>query len=395
MELNDSEFDATFRKKVSDADPQFEDAAWDKMERKLKRRDRVVFFRKSALVLLVLLAGVWGYYSMDKMPSGTGTLVVTKKETPVVSDTVVVKQENNGYVPAISAAGSDTRVAGLVRDSRSTSGPGIKNFENKPVDAANSFFEKRLYGEVIASIKSNIPGIVADTLSIVAVPVKNIVVPGSAQVLPGKKGIKVKRNLPISLAISAGPEFNSASSVVGGDPGFSAGLTLGFGISRKLDLQAGVRYSLKKYNSGANVKYNFPGMNTYLKNTFTGLDASCNVLEIPVQASYNVIKKGINSVNLNAGLSSYLMLKEDYVLKYNSLYGQTNWDLQKRNANRHLLSIVDLSATYFVKVQHSNLKVGVEPFIKIPLTGVGEGNINLKSSGISLKLRYDLDKKNN
>lgn len=60
MELNDNEFDATFRKKVFDADPQFEEAAWDKMERKLKRRDRIVFFRKSALVLLALLAGVWG-----------------------------------------------------------------------------------------------------------------------------------------------------------------------------------------------------------------------------------------------------------------------------------------------------------------------------------------------
>jgi hypothetical protein len=48
-----------------------------------------------------------------------------------------------------------------------------------------------------------------------------------------------------------------------------------------------------------------------------------------------------------------------------------------------------------MKLKNNNLKIGIEPFVKIPLSGVGEGNINLKSSGISLKLRYDLDKKNN
>ncbi|MNV93619.1 hypothetical protein D3C71_1883310 [compost metagenome] len=86
------------------------------------------------------------------------------------------------------------------------------------------------------------------------------------------------------------------------------------------------------------------------------------------------------------------MLKEDYTFKYTPGSGISDRLVEKRNANQHLMSVVDLSATYFIKLKTEKFKIGVEPFVKIPLTGVGEGKVNLKSSGISLKIRYDLDK---
>jgi hypothetical protein len=402
MELNDNEFDATFRKKVFDADPQFEEAAWDKMEQKLKRRDRIVFFRKSALVLLALLAGVWGYYSFEKTAVKHIDQVSNKK-----------KEQVNKTVP-VDIKGSENNAKSVVQSNVNTqiapaaiqNGP-VSKLNNPAIialghDTAGRKFNNQLSGPVL------INPVTADQLVLTGITMIDMdqrmrpamikkVTPVLDEALPAKKRVRVKRNLPVSLAISAGPEFNSASSVVGGDPGFNAGLTLGFGISKKLDLQAGVRYSIKKYSGTGGIRYSFPNTNaTWLKNNLTGLDATCNVLEIPLTASYKIADNARRSINLNAGISSYLMLKEDYIFKYDNQYGApTQRTLQKANANQHLLSVVDLSATYFMKLRNNNLKIGLEPFVKIPLSGVGEGNINLKSSGISLKLRYDLDKKNN
>lgn len=101
------------------------------------------------------------------------------------------------------------------------------------------------------------------------------------------------------------------------------------------------------------MSYDFPNTNpTWLKNNLTGLDASCNVLEIPLAASYKIADNARRSINLNAGLSSYLMLKEDYIFKYDNQYGtERERTLQKTNANQHLMSVMDLSATYFIKAE--------------------------------------------
>lgn len=403
MELNDKEFDAAFRKKVFDADPQFEDAAWDKMEQKLRRRDRVILFRRSALALFALLAGVWGYYALDTAPvahsemagvhqkkresvvstSSVDTLSGLKSavlKNPAVQKNSIVVTRAKGTVAGVERigpeqTGSEQIGGGQIGVGRQLIISGkFAGMETERIDLS------RL--SVKADVRLSNPPMIVNPVPVI-------------DQAADKKVVRNKRNLPVSMAISIGPEFNSASTVVGGDPGFSAGLTFGFGITKKLDLLTGARYSLKKYNSGLGLRYSFPNTAAWDKYTLTNLDATCAVLEIPLQASYNIMNNSKNMINLNAGISSYLMLKEDYDFKYNTSYGPTDKLLQKRNANQHLLSIVDLSATYFIKLKSTNLKLGLEPFVKIPLSGVGEGNINLKSSGVSLKLRYDLEKKSN
>ncbi|MNL67379.1 hypothetical protein D3C87_1919530 [compost metagenome] len=101
------------------------------------------------------------------------------------------------------------------------------------------------------------------------------------------------------------------------------------------------------------------------------------------------------SIDINAGVSSYFMLKEDYTYRYTAGSGIDDRLQEYRNKNQHYFGVADLSATYYVKLRKERLRLGLEPYIKIPLTGVGEGKVNLKSSGLSLKLRYDLGKKNN
>ncbi len=87
------------------------------------------------------------------------------------------------------------------------------------------------------------------------------------------------------------------------------------------------------------------------------------------------------------------MLKENYVFKYLPSTGRKDRVSEFTNANQHFFSVLDLSATYNIKLKSKKFALGFEPYIKIPLGGIGEGNVPLKSSGVSLKLRYDLNKK--
>jgi hypothetical protein len=98
-------------------------------------------------------------------------------------------------------------------------------------------------------------------------------------------------------------------------------------------------------------------------------------------------------VAINAGLSSYIMLREVYVFKYSQALARNNKIMDVRNGGQHILGVVDLSATYNIKLQNQKLALGLEPYIKIPLAGIGENSVPLKSSGLSLKLSYDFTKK--
>lgn len=425
MELGDNEFDAAFRKRVFDADPQFEEAAWDKMEGKLKRRERIVLFRKGTVVLsLLLLIGLIGYYSFDKKTE--------KKTNPELAITgKPVERPGNGSLQSDSAA--DRKKDLMVKDQKNGPGAvervaGAGNYEDKgiinkagvihsvaPVKKGVEHPKGQLAGNEVLVAGNNSgnnstalnrsladlqqrdfslakgigePGAASLSLKLNSSETGTSIVQKNTVVSPQKK-VNVKKRVPMSLAMSAGPEFNSAGALIGGKGGFSAGLTFSMGIAKNFKLQTGLKYSAKDY---ATDSYAYRIRNPKIQGLISGIDASCAVLEIPVIASYTVMEDRKRSVDLNLGLSSYLMLKEDYTFKYTPASGMSNRLVEKTNANQHLLSVVDLSATYFIKLKTEKFKIGVEPFVKIPLTGVGEGSVNLKSSGISLKIRYDLDK---
>lgn len=382
MDLKDKEFDAAFRKKVFDADPQFEEAAWDKMEQKLKRRDRLVFFRNSAVVCLVFLAGIVGFYTIgDKVVKPVADVVVGVPSEKVPEGSVPV-----GIVPVDSNGSGNFSEKDEVKRSaiyrKDTVENGISEITAQEISIASTDAAARAQDVVVTQESTVLPesatGVASDSRPEISAA--------------AKQQSRTKQAMPMSLSISAGPEFNSASSLIGGDPGFSAGLAFGLGITKKLSLQTGIHYSIKDYHTN-NYAYKFG--NDRVQGLISGVDATCAVLEIPLLVSYRISENYKRSIDLNAGISSYFMLKEDYTFKYTPQSGIEDRFVERRNENRHFLSVVDLSATYFIKLKKEQLHLGFEPFVKIPLSGVGEGKVNLKSSGISLRLRYDIDKKNN
>ncbi|RZK68343.1 MAG: hypothetical protein EOO85_24585, partial [Pedobacter sp.] len=298
MELNDKEFDAAFRKKVFDAVPQFEEAAWNKMEQKLKRRDRLVFFRNSAVVCLVLLGAFIGFYTIGD------------KGAKLVADVVVGVPSGKvpeGPAPVVSVPSSGNssekdevkRSAIYRKDTVENSGSEITT---QATSVASTDAIARVQNAVVRQESATVPESVGTAFD------SRPEMPADA-----KQQYRTKRAIPMSLSISAGPEFNSASSLIGGNPGFSAGLAFGVGVTKNLSLQTGVHYSIKDYHTN-NYAYKFS--NERVQGLISGVDATCAVLEIPLLLSYRISENYKRSIDLNAGISSYFMLKEDYTFKY-------------------------------------------------------------------------------
>jgi|GEM_PF-1320813 len=401
MELNDNEFDAAFREKVFDAEPQFEEAAWNKMEQKLRRRDRVVFFRKAAALCLLLLLAFGGYF----ISVNEGRI----KSIPSIAKQSKLKQDKLNAVPQVIEQGQlvpDTGLAG-------TPVAGIKPFYNSGVVVKQ---ERVIYTgndkpETTIAPVTGLPLVVRDSLSVktlatnVGVQSDEVlsqdstlvastgpdVVPATVSSIVKKQQRKRHNPLPVSLSLSVGPEFNSSASLIGGRRGFSTGIGLSIGIAKRVRLHTGVKYSTKDYGTDGYV-YSF--RNEKIKPLISRVEASCEVLEIPLQASLTVLEDRYRSIDFNAGMSSYFMLKEDYTFKYTEASGYKDRLQEFNNKNQHYFGVIDLSATYYIKLKKEKFSLGVEPYVKIPVTGVGEGNVNLKSSGIALKVRYDLGKKN-
>jgi len=110
------------------------------------------------------------------------------------------------------------------------------------------------------------------------------------------------------------------------------------------------------------------------------------VIDVPVNVNYQILSKKNYSITLNSGVSSYFMLKEKYKFNSTDAAGVTQQSmLELNNRNKHLLGIANISVSIERKVS-DRVSVGIQPFIKLPLTGIGYYDYNLRSRGVALSL---------
>jgi hypothetical protein len=115
---------------------------------------------------------------------------------------------------------------------------------------------------------------------------------------------------------------------------------------------------------------------------FKGADADCKVIEIPVKVSYNFAVKDKSNWFAGAGLSSYLMKRENYLYEYESNSGGSYYhSYETKNENKHYFSVVNLSAGYSYHL-NKTISVSAEPYVEVPLTGIGAGRVHLNSGGV-------------
>lgn len=196
---------------------------------------------------------------------------------------------------------------------------------------------------------------------------------------------RVRRFYTLGLVGAMDISTTKASSL--GQPVMRFGLSAEYFITNRLSIGMGVNLSEKKYSAKGR-EYSPP------KGFWTNgvvpdsTNAICQVLDIPVTISYYhpVGKKG--SVIFHGGLSSWFMLREDYWYKYKS----NDPDLVSwwggENENRYWFGILNMAVSYeHILTNKWSFMLG--PYANIPMTGIGHGNVELRSFGIRGSVRLN------
>ena len=192
----------------------------------------------------------------------------------------------------------------------------------------------------------------------------------------------------LSIGFTAAPDFSSVGIFHYSPPGKRVGASFGYSLSRKFEISAGFILTDNKYSAQGS-EYTPP--NGYWPNGAVPYKATgkCKILDIPVNIRYNVGTWDKHQVFLSTGISSYLMLEEHYWFKYKTNDPDAIKYWGGKNTSQEILALMNFSVGYEF-LPTPRLGLSIEPFIKVPITGIGYGKVNLYTVGGYFTLRYKM-----
>ncbi|TDO20851.1 hypothetical protein [Pedobacter duraquae] len=389
---NEHDIDHLFKRGLSDPEIPFNELDWNKMERLMDRKkNRVIplwwyLIGGVAATLILLLSGVFSDYApvkhnnnnnqLAKKPetsenrklpgeNGSGNMV-TNRPVPVI--TLNVREANLPAASQRHILGDSTILSAIINpdDRMLSSFPELLAVDIKGRMATDSVtFDARSY---------------AITLNNTDVLERNSEDSVSVQ----KVTPKHTKNRGLIMSILAAPDVSSAKMNVSSKLSSNIGFSITYPLTNRLSLTSGVVYAKKYYNS--------VGLGTlatgYLNKAWQ-INADCSVLDIPLNVNYKVLQKKTFSITVNTGLSSYFMLNEKYDFLVGTGSSQHVSQIEIKNQNQHLLGVANFSVSFDRRITR-NLSLGVQPFVKVPLTGIGQYDSKLRSTGMSFSLNIGL-----
>ncbi|HZI54780.1 MAG TPA: hypothetical protein VFD56_13785, partial [Chitinophagaceae bacterium] len=181
-----------------------------------------------------------------------------------------------------------------------------------------------------------------------------------------------------SVNFSMGPDLSSVDFDEPGEWSMQYGVGISYALSKKISLRTGFFTGRKIYTAGPedyHSSYNPPP-------SLQKIEANCLVYEIPVNLIYSFSARKKHNWFVAGGLSSYLMKEETYDYQYKDSWGNIRYYTSVyKNENSHIFSVINLSGGYQYHFS-DRFSLMAEPYVKLPLSGVGQGKVNLNSGGI-------------
>lgn len=181
-------------------------------------------------------------------------------------------------------------------------------------------------------------------------------------------------------------KYNYVSNV-----GYNIGGTLGYRFNKHWSLQSGAIYTQKNYKLKGQ-DFHPPKGSWISYYEIEMVDGYCKMWDVPIIATYHFSGNNNGNTFLSLGTSSYFMKRENYNYLYyynNQYYNRTN---NYNSSDQHLFALLHISAGIERPIGKSITSI-IEPYAKIPLTGVGFGSIQLSSFGLNFSVQYRQPKK--
>ncbi|QNH63021.1 hypothetical protein [Hymenobacter sediminicola] len=192
----------------------------------------------------------------------------------------------------------------------------------------------------------------------------------------------------VLLGVVGAPELTAVHPTDLTRPGTTVGVMIEYRFAPRWRVRSGLLRSVKLY-SARGTDYKPPSSYWTWRTPVDEIEADCRILEIPVDLRYELLQRPTYSVFASAGLTSLVMRNEQYTYKYdlNGQYTERTWSYA--GGGKHPFSILNLSVGYERNLG-ARWAAQAEPFLKLPLGGVGFGKIYLRSAGVSFGLKYGL-----
>lgn len=427
--MPDEEIDKLIQDAAGQHHPPYDDKAWGRMElllnkhlpQKKDRRKYILF------TLFFLLIGVAGFFAVESLLNKKTTIAANSKENEstntvnpnsantaknntadVISNTTTISlsiQKTNKAADNNAAEDKEQITDNRVNIYKQKSHFTVKvktpayfalNENNPAIQKISSI--KNTHDENITSttaivtltdvansqskeakaIKQDEPLAKTDSAKIKTETGKNITEKNKVT-LSGKKQKESKNfanRLAFTLSAGADISYVAISNTGKLKPFYGTGLK--YAVGKHFSISSGL-YVSKKIYTATPAQYKFSG---YANPALVKIDADCNIYEIPLTVYYNFKQVKNHNWFTGMGLSSYLMKKETYDYQYKTPTGQFwNYTHTYNNENKHYFSVLTLSGGYQYKLSN-RVNLTAEPYLKLPLSGVGEGKIKLNSTGI-------------
>ncbi len=202
---------------------------------------------------------------------------------------------------------------------------------------------------------------------------------------------KFKKKLGVSLISSLTASYNTLTPLKKSN--FGAGLTFDYSIGRNIEIFSGFLYQRQNGSSSINSEektysYVRSAINKYSPEP---VYADLHILDIPIGVNvfFNQKKKGMY---FSTSLSNYVYVSEDYNHTIQSQNGDQNRSFTFTESfgvfhRSDWASALNFSLG-FRKNTSLTTALGIEPFVKLPLKGLGTHKLKLQGAGVSLKLSF-------
>lgn len=197
-----------------------------------------------------------------------------------------------------------------------------------------------------------------------------------------KENKSLENNRSFSLKLVLSPDFSSVGYFTPGKTGFNYGLMAEYAFGKHISVSAGGIWSKKLYTYKNIENYSYGQVQDGKT-----IDGDCRILDVPLNVNYYFNPGHRFTVYASVGLSSYIMFKESYnydVVKNGYSYDYTT-QVKRKNNEWFKMSNLSIGLQYQLKKQWA---LQIEPFVKAPLSGIGEGHYKLVSSGIFTNIKY-------
>ena len=442
--MQSDEFDKKIKEAADHHHPAYDEKAWMKMEKLLDThlpqkkddRRRIIFFLFLFLIIgggvtLFFIAGkgrkkddsvIANNLQPDKTTTANETSGKQESRDAVIDNKVAggSNEVNNTVTQpesSLPASGSSIPAKNLIKNAekrnrsnadvvikKNNNAPGYLTKVNKPVSEAGDMTNnvevqpdadpfklnnKNSSAEISKAVSNNEkenkevhPVVTNNPAPGIKQPVKNEA--AAVSQVPKEKPVKIKNKKSsfFSLNFSAGPDISFAGSGKPGKAKLLAGAGFGYTFKDRFTIRTGF-YASSKIYSAAESEYHAPAIFYVYYPYLEKVEADCKVYEIPLSFSYNFNKSARQNWLVSAGLSSYIMKKETYNYFYKTApSGPTvtrQWSPSDKN--KHYFSVLTLSGGYQKNISKS-VSLMIEPYLKLPLKGVGYGKVKLNSSGV-------------